>query len=51
MERSNTLAFETLAIACQPQAQTHTFSGSNTLVEGAPFPCLEKLVPAYLLGK
>lgn len=45
------LAFEMLAFACQPQAQTHTFSGSNTLVEGAPFPWLEKLVPAYLLGK
>lgn len=40
-----------LAIACQPQAQTHTLSGSNTLVEGAPFPWLEKLVPACLLWK
>lgn len=44
-------AFEMLAIACQPQAQTCTFSGSNALVEGAPFPWLEKLVPAYLLDK
>lgn len=40
-----------LAIACQPQAQTHTLSESNTLLEGAPFPWLEKLVPAHLLGK
>lgn len=45
------LALEMLAIACQPQAQTHTFSGSNTLVEGAPFRWLEKIVPAHLLGK